>query len=170
MDVQTRGVTRLEDDLVCNFKLTANVVRNGNRKFMYDANRSAILKRDLLGLCVDGNWYICGSETVTTSMDTDSLSQSRNQIYQLPPRHNPTTSLFRIPGLLVSYINFLIPPLRTFVANFKLHTNLSSNHVMLLAYTSVKHPPLHFHPCIQWHLRFSVSFLCSIVDEGHSVT
>ena len=68
-------------------------------------------------------------------MDTISLPQSQTQIYQLPFIHNPTRSLLRIAGLLLSYSSFLTPPLTTFAANLKLHTNLSPNHVMP-----------HFHP------------------------
>ena len=43
------------EQLVCDFKLAANVVRGGIRYFVYDANRSAILKWNLMGLGVDGN-------------------------------------------------------------------------------------------------------------------
>ena len=34
------------------------VVKGRVRKLMYDINRSAILKRNLVGLCVDVNWQI----------------------------------------------------------------------------------------------------------------
>ena len=55
--------------MVCNFKLAANVVRGGVRKLTYDTNRPAILKRGLVGLYVDGNWWIwvqdCANETVS---------------------------------------------------------------------------------------------------------
>ena len=50
-------------ELVCNFKLMVNVVRGGVRKFVYYTNRPAILKRDLMGFCVDGNCR-SGFETV----------------------------------------------------------------------------------------------------------
>ena len=46
----------LEDKLVCNFKLATDVVRDGVRKLVYGTERSTILKGDLVGLCVDGNW------------------------------------------------------------------------------------------------------------------
>ena len=45
----------MENNLVCDFKLAANVVRGGNMEFVYDANRPAILKWNLVGLGVDGN-------------------------------------------------------------------------------------------------------------------
>ena len=55
MDVETRGVSGLEDKLVCSFKLAADVVRGEVCQFMYDANRPAFLEGDLVGLCVNGN-------------------------------------------------------------------------------------------------------------------
>ena len=51
------------------FKLQMDMVKGGVRKFVYDADRPAVLKEDLAGLCVDGNWEIwvggCGSEVVS---------------------------------------------------------------------------------------------------------
>ena len=32
--------------------------RGGVRKFVYDVDRPAVLKGDLVGLCVDGKWEI----------------------------------------------------------------------------------------------------------------
>ena len=46
----------LEDKLIGNFKLTMNMVRGEVRKFVYDTHRLAILKKDLVGLCVADNW------------------------------------------------------------------------------------------------------------------
>ena len=46
----------MADELVCCFKLAANVVRGAVWQFVYDTNRPAVLKRDLVGLDVDGNW------------------------------------------------------------------------------------------------------------------
>ena len=44
------------------------MVMAGVRKFMYDMDRPAMLIGDLVGLCVDGNWYIwvqsCGCHMV----------------------------------------------------------------------------------------------------------
>ena len=45
----------MENKLVCDFKLAANVVRGGIRQFVYYADRPAILKWNLVGLGVDGN-------------------------------------------------------------------------------------------------------------------
>ena len=56
------------DKLECSCKLTMDMVRDGVRKFVYNADRPANLK-DVMGLCVDGNWEIwvrgCGGETVS---------------------------------------------------------------------------------------------------------
>ena len=41
--------------MVYNFKLATNMVRSGVRKLVYVTNRSAILKKDLVRLGVDGN-------------------------------------------------------------------------------------------------------------------
>ena len=46
----------LGDELVCCFKLAANVVRGGVWQFVYDTDRPAFLERDLVGLCVNVNW------------------------------------------------------------------------------------------------------------------
>ena len=45
----------MENKLVFNFKLAVNVVRGGIWQFVYDANRSAILKGILVRLDVDDN-------------------------------------------------------------------------------------------------------------------
>ena len=57
MDIKIRTVSELEDKLVCNFKLAVDVVGviSGSLS-SYDTDRSAILKGDLVGLYVDGNW------------------------------------------------------------------------------------------------------------------
>ena len=36
-----------------------NMIRYGVRKFVYDMHRPSLLKGDLVGLCLDGNWEIC---------------------------------------------------------------------------------------------------------------
>ena len=56
MDVETGGVSGLEDGLVCSFKLAVDVVRGGVRQFVYDTDRPAFFERDLVGLSVDSNW------------------------------------------------------------------------------------------------------------------
>ena len=63
----------------------------------------------------------------TVWMDTGSPPQYRTQNYQLLSTLNPTRSLSRNAGLLVSYTNYLTTPHTTSTANLKLHTNLSSN-------------------------------------------
>ena len=35
--------------------------RSGVWQFVYDTNRPAFLERDLVGLCVNGNWEFSGS-------------------------------------------------------------------------------------------------------------
>ena len=57
-DVETGGVSGLEDKLVCRFKLVVDVVWGGVRQFVYDTNRPAFLERDLVGLSVDSNWQV----------------------------------------------------------------------------------------------------------------
>ena len=42
----------MENKLVCDFSVAANVCRY----FVYDANRPAILKQNLVRLGMDGNW------------------------------------------------------------------------------------------------------------------
>ena len=46
----------MEDELVCNLKLAVNVIWGGIWQFLYDTNRPAILKGDLVKLGVYGNW------------------------------------------------------------------------------------------------------------------
>ena len=62
---------------------------------------------------------------------------------------NPTRSLSRNAGLLVSYTNSQTPPLTAFASNLKQHINSSSNHVTPLISTSVN-PPLP--PSLHRHL------------------
>ena len=47
---------KLENKLVCNFKLEVNLVGGGIWQFVYDANRPAILKGNQVRLGVDGDW------------------------------------------------------------------------------------------------------------------
>ena len=73
------------------------------------------------------------SLSLTAWMDTVSPLQFRTQTYQLPPTPNPIRFHFKIAGLLASYTNYLIPPLTTFAASLKLHTNLFPKHNTLQA-------------------------------------
>ena len=59
---------------------------------------------------------------------------------------NPTRSLSRNAGLLVSYMNYLIPPQTTSATNLKLHTKLSSNPDTPLVSTSVNPPNSNLAP------------------------
>ena len=54
-DIETGGVLGLEDELVCSFKLVADVVWGGVWQFLYGTERPAFLERDLVGLHVNGN-------------------------------------------------------------------------------------------------------------------
>ena len=49
-------MTWLEDELVCSFKLAVNMVKGGIWQFMNDTNRPALMERNMVGLCVNGNW------------------------------------------------------------------------------------------------------------------
>ena len=62
------------------------------------------------------------------------------QTYQLLSTFSPTRTLSRNAGLLVSYTNYLTPPQTTSAANFKLHTNSSSNPDTPPVTTSVNPP------------------------------
>ena len=55
-DVETGGVSGLEDKLVCSFKLAADVLWGGIWYFVYDTDRTAFLERNPVGLSVDSNW------------------------------------------------------------------------------------------------------------------
>ena len=55
-DVESGGVSRLEDELACSFKLAADLVWGGVWQFVIDTDRPAFLERDLVGLCVNDNW------------------------------------------------------------------------------------------------------------------
>ena len=55
-DVETTGMSGLEDKLVCHFKLAADMVWGGAWYFVYDTERPAFLERDLVGLSEDSNW------------------------------------------------------------------------------------------------------------------
>ena len=63
----------------------------------------------------------------TIWMDTGSLPRYRTRTYQLLSTLNPTRSLSRNAGLLVSYTNYLTQPQTTSAANLKLQSNFSSN-------------------------------------------
>ena len=56
-----------------------NVVRGGVRKLVYDTDRPAILKGDLVGLYVDGNWLI-GFETVVVKLCSFMWSEREWQV------------------------------------------------------------------------------------------
>ena len=45
----------MEDEFLCSVKLAMNMVRGCVRKTVYGMDRPAILKEDLMGLCVNGN-------------------------------------------------------------------------------------------------------------------
>ena len=79
---------------------------------------------------------------------------------------NPTKSLSRNAGLLVSYINCQTPPLTTFAASLKQHTNLSSNHVTPLVSTSVNPPSSTLAPAA---LTIFVSLFYSTAEAGNSI-
>ena len=71
--------------MVCCFKLVANVVKGGVWQFVYDTNRPAFLERDLVELCVNGNWHILirysGDEMVcihTVDMETAGFSNIKS--------------------------------------------------------------------------------------------
>ena len=76
----------------------------------------------------------------TVGMDTSSPPQHWTQTYQMPSTYNPTRSLSKNAGLLVSYTNYLTPPQTTSVASLKLNTNLSSNPNTTPVSTSVNPP------------------------------
>ena len=77
------------------------------------------------------------------------------QTYQLLSTLNPTRSLSRNAGLLVSYTNYLTPPQTTSTTNLKLHTNSSSNHVRPPDSTSFNPPKFHLTPEAGWRFRLS---------------
>ena len=81
---------------------------------------------------------------LTVWMDTSSPPRYQSQTCQLLSTLNLTRSLSRNAGLLVSNTNYLAPPQTTSAANFKLHTNLSSNPDTPPVSTSVN--PSTFHP------------------------
>ena len=58
MNVKSLGVMSSDNELVCSFKLAANVVSGGVWLFVYDTNRPEFLERDVVGLCVNGNWQV----------------------------------------------------------------------------------------------------------------
>ena len=65
-DVDTGRLSGLKYKLISHFKLVADIVRDGFREFVSDANRPAFLERELMGLGVDG--YDCESERVPIYM------------------------------------------------------------------------------------------------------
>ena len=54
LDINTGRLSEFRYTLVCNFKLTADMVRDDVREFVYDADGPAFLKRELMGFGVDG--------------------------------------------------------------------------------------------------------------------
>ena len=89
-----------------------------------------------------------------------SSPRYRTQTYQLLSTLNPTRSLSRNAGLLVSYTNYLIPPQTTSAANLKLHTNLSSNPDTPPVSTSVNLPNSTLVPAALKVLIQSPVFYC----------
>ena len=107
--------------------------------------------------CTESNAFYIGETCrsfLTVWMDTASPPQFRTQTCQLPFTPNPTRTLSRNAGLLVSYTNCQTPSLTTFAASLKLHNNSSSNHVAPPVSTSVN-PPLS--PSPQRHMQSLVS-------------
>ena len=78
--------------------------------------------------------------------------------------HNPTRSLSRNAGLLVSYTNCQTPLLTTFATNLKQHTNLSSNRVRPPDSSSVNPSLFHPRPSGTYNL-FNLFY--STAEEGH---
>ena len=54
MDVNTRRLSELKYKLVRCFKLAADIVRGSIRELVYDTDRPAFLKSELVGFGVDG--------------------------------------------------------------------------------------------------------------------
>ena len=48
-DVYAGRLPGLKDKLICHFKLAADMVRTGVREFVYDTDRPAFLKKELVG-------------------------------------------------------------------------------------------------------------------------
>jgi hypothetical protein len=46
----------LKYKFICRFKLAADMVGGGIREFENDKDRSVLLERELIGLCMDGYW------------------------------------------------------------------------------------------------------------------
>ena len=110
--------------------------------------------------CVTGahaTTWATAVDFLTVWMDTLSPPQYRTQTCHLPFTHNPTRSLSKNAGLLVSYINCQTPP-RPHLPPFETHTNSSSNHVTSPDSTSVN-PPIPSSP--QQHLQSLISILYS---------
>ena len=55
-DVNTVILSGLKYGMVCHFKMTADMVRCGVRKTVYDVDGPAFLKMELIGFGVDGYW------------------------------------------------------------------------------------------------------------------
>ena len=97
----------------------------------------------------------------TAWMGTGSPPQYQTQTCQLLSTLSPTRSLSRNAGLLVSYTNYLTPPLTTSAVSLKLHTNLSFNHNTTPVSISVNPP--HIPPSPRRHLKIllqSLVFYC----------
>ena len=140
MDVETWGVSGLEDMLVCSFKLVADVVWQLQ--------------------CTECNAFYIGEiyHSLPDRMNGHRFPTTvRTQTYQLLSKLNSTRSLSRDIGLLVSYTNYLTPPQTISTANLKLHTNLSYNHDTTLVSISVKPPHIPSSP--RRHLKILLQFL-----------
>ena len=55
MDVYAGRLFGLKEKLVCHFKLAADIVRGGIKKFVNDVNKPAFLEKELMRLRVDGH-------------------------------------------------------------------------------------------------------------------
>ena len=75
-DFESGSVMRLEDELVCCFKLVVNVVRGGVWQFVYDTNRPAFLERE--------GFIILSSDPSTQ----DLLTKPPSVTFQKPHNHH----------------------------------------------------------------------------------
>ena len=53
-DVDTWELAEFQNELICHFILVADMVGGGIQKFVNDMDRPPFLKRELMGLGVDG--------------------------------------------------------------------------------------------------------------------
>ena len=113
------------------------------RKFAYDANEPAFLKRKLMAFAVDGSCWRSYKWTGVHSYllrAADLFSQCKNQYNGIPKflkrellglhlfncesTPNPICSVLKNAGPSSSYTNSLTPSPTVSTANFKQHTNL----------------------------------------------